>query len=481
MTGAPWILGNAVAATALAVSVALVARRVRRPALVHAAWGAVLLRFVAVPVFGWPVLPSWSGPPACVPAEAAPAAAWSPGVAPPGVAMPAHADLASSGAALLPLAALAGTLALLSLALVRALRFARRLRRVPLAPPALQARADRVARELGLPRAPRVRVAALRIAPAVTAAPRPEIVLPAGLLARLPDAQLDALLAHELAHVKRRDPWLRPLELLIVALWWWHPVAWWARRNLRAAEERACDALVLRHRPDRARAYADALVSAAAFLVPPRTEVPVLATGFGVRQLEERLTMILHGSPERPLGRRALFAAGAVLGLALLVAPTSDVPAATPDDLAPSSPAPVASPPRPGAPAATPAPVAPPAPLGVTSETPAPLPPAPPLPKLEAEFRALEAELLALEARHAELTARAAELRPEMEEMARRAEDAARQAEFLARRAAEMERQREAMEAQRRAMREAAPPESFGPEVAPEPGATPPPDSDDGC
>lgn len=478
MTGAPWVLGNAVAATVLAASVAVAARRVRRPALVHAAWGVVLLRLVAVPVLDWPVLPSWSEPPACAPGDPGPAAAWLPAAVPIGPVLLGAVPLGAGPAALpgsaLPLVALAGTLALLSIATVRAFRFARRLRHVPLAPPALQARADRLARELGLPRAPRVRVAAARIAPAVTAAPRPEIVLPGELLANLPDAQIDALLAHELAHVKRRDPWLRPLELLIVALWWWHPVAWWARRNLRAAEERACDALVVRQRPDRARAYADALVSAAAFLVPPRPEVPALATGFGVRQLEERLTMILHRSPERPLDRRALFAAGVVLGLALLVAPTTDVPAATPDDVAPPAPAAAIAPPRPTPP--LPAPVAPPEPFRV-----APPAPLPPRSGLESELQALEAELHALELRRAALMARAAELGMQAEDRWRQGDDAARSAEFMARREAEMARQREAMEAQRRARREAAPPEASGPEPAPDARPAPQPAPDDEC
>src|SRR5690606_3948704 len=123
MTGAPWIVGNAVAATALAASVALAARHVRRPALVHAAWGVVLLRLVAVPVFDWPVLPSWTEPPACVPE--APAAG-------PGFVLPPSPTTPDPVAGVaLPLAALAGTLALLSLAAFRTFRFARRLRGVP--------------------------------------------------------------------------------------------------------------------------------------------------------------------------------------------------------------------------------------------------------------------------------------------------------------------------------------------------------------
>ena len=53
------------------------------------------------------------------------------------------------------------------------------------------------------------------------------------------------IVAHELAHVRRRDYLVRWVEWLACVCFWWNPVVWWAQRNLRAMEEICCDDLVL--------------------------------------------------------------------------------------------------------------------------------------------------------------------------------------------------------------------------------------------
>jgi beta-lactamase regulating signal transducer with metallopeptidase domain len=75
-------------------------------------------------------------------------------------------------------------------------------------------------------------------ADALARASGPVLLLPRDLLDELTPDERDALLAHELAHVRRRDHWVRLLELAATALFWWYPVAWWARAALRRAEER---------------------------------------------------------------------------------------------------------------------------------------------------------------------------------------------------------------------------------------------------
>jgi beta-lactamase regulating signal transducer with metallopeptidase domain len=82
---------------------------------------------------------------------------------------------------------------------------------------------------------------------------RPRLLLPAGLWDDLDEAQRDTLIAHELAHLRRRDHWVRLVEVAATVLYWWHPAVWWARRELREAEEQCCDAWVVWSMPRCAR------------------------------------------------------------------------------------------------------------------------------------------------------------------------------------------------------------------------------------
>lgn len=93
-------------------------------------------------------------------------------------------------------------------------------------------------------------IAAMRVTAASCAAPvtvgwlRPRIVLPSRS-AEWPQQQLDAVLSHERAHVRRRDPLLQWIALFNRAVFWFHPLAWWLERQLSRLAERACDDAVL--------------------------------------------------------------------------------------------------------------------------------------------------------------------------------------------------------------------------------------------
>ena len=106
-------------------------------------------------------------------------------------------------------------------------------------------------------------------------------MLPSVLVSKLNDEQLELLLAHELAHVKRGDHLVRWFTLAVLAIYWWHPVAWWAVRRLRLAEEQCCDAMVVAASPSRAHAYAETLLATLDFLAARHWPPPVLASRIG--------------------------------------------------------------------------------------------------------------------------------------------------------------------------------------------------------
>ncbi len=178
-----------------------------------------------------------------------------------------------------------------------------------------------VARRLGLRQVPTIRVLQISTPPLVWALGRPIVVLPR-LTARSSAATLRALLAHELAHIKRRDHWLCWFELVGTCIYWWLPTFWWAQREMRRASDEAADAWAvwaLRSRD----IYAEALLETVVTLQTnaPRARVPLLGRGVGQKEsLARRLTMIMRD----PIRLRLSWTArlGALL-IAVLVLPSS--------------------------------------------------------------------------------------------------------------------------------------------------------------
>jgi hypothetical protein len=255
------------------------------------------------------------------------------------------------------------------------------------------------------------------------------------LLPELSPRERDALIVHELAHIRRRDPWIRYLELFATALFWWFPVAWWVRRALRRAEERCCDEWVIRTLPSAARAYARALVKTLELLSRGAARLPASATGAEeLKELESRMENIMtrRTTPRLSAPARLLLVVGAAILLAFFPtvaktgvgepAPIAPLPDSAPAD--PPPPVPFRGETRPAPAAPVPAPQRSPAPA---LEPAVPAPPPDPAPGGEPGARQLEL----MEARYAErrraLERHAAELeeqmrRLEMEELALRHE-----------------------------------------------------------
>ena len=102
------------------------------------------------------------------------------------------------------------------------------------------------------------------------------------------------VLIHELAHVNRRDHWTAWLELLGMIVWWWNPVFWFVRRQLRTAAEMACDAWVVELLPDRRRSYAELLVEFSRHEPSRRLTLGTVGASVGSRRMfARRLEMIM--------------------------------------------------------------------------------------------------------------------------------------------------------------------------------------------
>ena len=91
---------------------------------------------------------------------------------------------------------------------------------------------------------------------------KPLVVIPSWAMRELSAAELNTILLHELAHLRRRDDWTNLVQKILGALLFFHPAVWWIEKKLALEREMACDDLVLA-RTTSPRAYAECLVSLA--------------------------------------------------------------------------------------------------------------------------------------------------------------------------------------------------------------------------
>ena len=137
----------------------------------------------------------------------------------------------------------------------------------------------RLAARLRISRPVRVLGSAVVQVPAVIGWLRPVILLPASALTGLTPLQLDALLAHELAHVRRYDYVVNLLQSVVETLLFYHPAAWWVSQQVREEREHCCDDLAVAVCGD-AHFYATALLGMERLRVTPPA-FALAATGRG--------------------------------------------------------------------------------------------------------------------------------------------------------------------------------------------------------
>jgi len=218
----------------------------------------------------------------------------------------------------------AGTILVATVSVLRLLRFRHALAAASLPADArIHRLAERAAADLGMPLDADIAVIPAATAPFVwSCLGRPCVVLPAAIVADVSDEALTLVLTHELAHVRRGDHLVRWLDWAAVAWLWWNPLAWIARRGLRATEELACDALVLRTGGTAPRLYGSCLLTVSEALIGPAIPTPSQACAMGDGSLEERMRFIMStASTKRPsLALRLLAIAVAGVSMATGVA-----------------------------------------------------------------------------------------------------------------------------------------------------------------
>jgi beta-lactamase regulating signal transducer with metallopeptidase domain len=211
---------------------------------------------------------------------------------------------------------------------LRTVRFGRYARSGKAASASLERQVMELATRLGM-RAPLVRVLPDLVSPVVWCLWRPVLLWPKGLQDRLSAEGRQAVLVHELAHLRRRDHWVRWLELAAAVIHWWNPLFWLVRRQLRFHAELACDAWVTGTLPDARRAYAEALLEVCARSTRAAAPSPAVGVGGdGRRDFERRLTMIMS---EKAPCRLAAGARMFVVLLAMAALPAWTLGQAKPD------------------------------------------------------------------------------------------------------------------------------------------------------
>jgi GWxTD domain-containing protein len=146
---------------------------------------------------------------------------------------------------------------------------------------------------------------------------RPVAILPVGW-EKWPDAQLQAVLAHEREHARRRDPLIQWIALANRAVFWFHPLAWWLERRLAALAEEACDSAVLRqghHRVD----YSECLLAMARSATSAGGRFNFVGAAMPGGSLPARIRRILQATPDVPLSRRRLVSLATVCALSSVI------------------------------------------------------------------------------------------------------------------------------------------------------------------
>jgi uncharacterized protein (TIGR03435 family) len=159
-----------------------------------------------------------------------------------------------------------------------------------------------------------IRAAPGLIEPGVVGFWRPILLIPAGIENHLSAAQLEAVVAHELCHVRRHDNLTAAIHMIVEAVFWFHPLVWWIGARLVDERERACDEDVLWRGGD-PQVYAEGILQVCKRYI----ETPlVCVSSVSGANLRRRVEAIIVGHVGVALSRRRKFVITAAAMVALV-------------------------------------------------------------------------------------------------------------------------------------------------------------------
>jgi bla regulator protein BlaR1 len=154
-----------------------------------------------------------------------------------------------------------------------------------------------------------------RVEPGIVGIFRPVLLLPEGIDNHLSPAKLEAVLSHELGHVRRHDNLLAAVHMLVETLFWFHPFVWWIGARLIDERERACDELVVAagHDPE---IYAEGILDVCEHYAASPLRC---AAGISGSDLKRRVTQIMRyrGMNSLKLAKKFLLGMAGVIALAV--------------------------------------------------------------------------------------------------------------------------------------------------------------------
>ncbi len=184
--------------------------------------------------------------------------------------------------------------------------------------PSLKANLRRLSDAMGISKAVDLMESALVQVPAVIGHFKPLILLPVSALTGLSTEQIEAVLAHELAHIKRNDYLVNMLQTVVEILGFYHPAVWWVSRKIRVERENCCDDMAVGVSGDKV-----GYVRTLALLEEIRAAQPGLAVAASGASLFDRIKRLLGKDASDDEKANWLPSVVAVLLIAALLIPTA--------------------------------------------------------------------------------------------------------------------------------------------------------------